>query len=88
VHDWTHDPFSRGAYSYVALGGVAGSGGARIALGEPVDDTLFFAGEATSSDNQGGTVNGALESGERAAREAAAALGETGLAGRGPAKRL
>lgn len=86
VHDWTHDPFSRGAYSYVALGGVTGSGGARIALGEAVDDTLFFAGEATSSDNQGGTVNGALESGERAAREVAAALGETELAGRGPAK--
>lgn len=88
VHDWTHDQFSRGAYSYVALGGVAGSGGARIALGTPVDDTLFFAGEATSSDNQGGTVNGALESGERAAREVAAVLGETEFAGRGPATRL
>jgi monoamine oxidase len=88
AHDWTHDPFARGAYSYVALGGVAGNGGARIALGKPVDDTLFFAGEATSSDNQGGTVNGALESGERAAREVAAALGETELAGSGPAKRL
>ena len=73
VHDWSHDPFSRGAYSYVSVGGT----GARVAFAAPVDDTLFFAGEATSNDGQGGTVNGALETGERAAREAAAALGAT-----------
>jgi monoamine oxidase len=73
MHDWTHDPFSRGAYSYLAVGGRD----ARMTLAEPVDDTLFFAGEATSNDGQGGTVNGALETGERAAREAAAALGVT-----------
>ena len=71
MHDWSHDPFARGAYSYVAVGG----GDARAALAAPVDDTLFFAGEATSNDGQGGTVNGALETGERAAREAAKALG-------------
>jgi monoamine oxidase len=71
VHDWNRDPFSRGAYSYVTVGGVR----ARAVLAAPVDDTLFFAGEATSDDGQGGTVNGALETGERAAREAAAALG-------------
>jgi monoamine oxidase len=74
VHDWTTDPYARGAYSYVAVGG----GDARTALAAPVDDTLFFAGEATSNDGQGGTVNGALETGERAAREAAAVLGATG----------
>jgi monoamine oxidase len=71
MHDWTSDPFARGAYSYVAVGGA----GAREVLAAPVDDTLFFAGEATSTDGQGGTVNGALESGERAAAEAAASLG-------------
>jgi monoamine oxidase len=75
MHDWGHDPFARGAYSYVAVGG----GNARAALAAPVDETLFFAGEATSNDGQGGTVNGALETGERAAREAAAALGATGV---------
>jgi monoamine oxidase len=37
-------------------------------LGEPIDDTLFFAGEATSSDFNG-TVHGPFESGLRAARE-------------------
>jgi monoamine oxidase len=71
MHDWSHDPFARGAYSYVAVGG----GIARASLAAPVDDTLFFAGEATSNDGQGGTVNGALETGERAAREAATSLG-------------
>jgi monoamine oxidase len=74
MHDWGRDPFARGAYSYVAVGG----GDARAALAAPVDDTLFFAGEATSNDGQGGTVNGALETGERAAREAAIALGAGG----------
>jgi monoamine oxidase len=67
THDWTTDPFARGAYSYVRVGGA----NARAVLAEPVESTLFFAGEATSTDGQGGTVNGALESGERAAREAA-----------------
>jgi len=69
-HDWLRDPFARGAYSYLAVGG----GEARLVLATPVDDTLFFAGEACANDGQGGTVNGALETGERAAREAAAAL--------------
>lgn len=65
THDWAADPYALGAYSYVAVDGD----GARAALAQPVDDTLFFAGEATSTDGQGGTVNGALASGERAAAE-------------------
>lgn len=69
-HDWTHDPFSRGAYSYVATGG----GNARDVLAAPAGATLFFAGEATCSDGQGGTVNGALASGERAAAQTVRAL--------------
>ena len=55
--------------------GVAvGGSDARAKLAASVGGTLFFAGEATSSDGQGGTVNGALVTGERAAAEAAAAL--------------
>jgi monoamine oxidase len=73
THDWALDPYARGAYSYVAVGG----GDARATLSAPVEDTLFFAGEATANDGQGGTVNGALETGERAAREAAQSLGVT-----------
>jgi monoamine oxidase len=74
MHDWNNDPFARGAYSYVVVGG----GDARRELGAPVDDTLFFAGEATSTDGQGGTVNGALVTGERAASAAARALAQKG----------
>jgi len=71
MHDWRSDPFARGAYSYV----LVGDRDARATLGAPIDDALFFAGEATSHDGQGGTVNGALRTGERAAHEAAVALG-------------
>ena len=71
THDWNNDPFAFGAYSYLTIGGE----GARAELAAPLDDTLFFAGEATSTDGQGGTVNGALETGLRAAREVAKALG-------------
>ncbi|HVG23273.1 MAG TPA: FAD-dependent oxidoreductase [Thermoanaerobaculia bacterium] len=64
THDWQADPFSRCAYSYAAVGGA----NAADALAKPIGKTLFFAGEATSSD-QTGTVAGAIESGRRAARE-------------------
>ena len=75
THDWTADPFACGAYSYV----VAGAGAARAALGVPIGDTLFFAGEATATDGQGGTVSGAFETGTRAAREVAGALETAGV---------
>ena len=65
VHDWQSDPFSRGAYSYTAVGGF----GAARALSEPVEQTLYFAGEATNFEGYGGTVHGAIASGYRAARE-------------------
>ena len=64
IHDWAKDPFARGAYSYVLVEGE----GARQQLAQPLGDTLFFAGEATSIDDSG-TVAGALASGQRAARE-------------------
>lgn len=70
-HDWTADPFSRGAYSYVPTGALP----AQEALGRPVDDTLFFAGEATATDGWNGTVDGAILSGRRAAREILALRG-------------
>ena len=65
THDWQSDPFSRCAYSYAAVGGS----GAHALLARPLRGTLFFAGEATSSD-QTGTVAGAIDSGLRAARQA------------------
>ncbi len=65
AQDWMHDAYSRGGYSYVLVGGM----GAREELGAPLDDTVFFAGEATDSEEPG-TVAAALRSGQRAAREA------------------
>jgi monoamine oxidase len=67
LHNWQTDPFSRGAYSYVAVGGT----NARQELAAPLEDTLFFAGEATDTQDEAATVTGALQSGARAAREVA-----------------
>jgi monoamine oxidase len=64
-HDWQQDPFARGAYSYITVGGSD----ARETLARPLEGTLFFAGEATNTGGEAGTVTGALESGLRAARE-------------------
>jgi len=64
VHDWQRDPFARGAYSYVRVGGSH----ARKTLATPLDDTLFFAGEAADVEDEAGTVAGALQSGRRAAQ--------------------
>ncbi|MYA12151.1 MAG: FAD-dependent oxidoreductase [Gemmatimonadetes bacterium] len=65
---WRSDPWAHGAYSYVPAGS---SFAEHAALGEPVGDKLFFAGEATSDDYPA-TVHGAFLSGVRAARQIAA----------------
>jgi monoamine oxidase len=66
IVDWSQDPFARGAYAYELAGAPADL--ARQ-LAAPEDDTVFFAGEATSLTGRSGTVDGALETGVRAARE-------------------
>lgn len=65
AHDWTRDPYSRGAYTYMLTGGAD----AHRALGEPVEGTLYFAGEATAGDGFNATMEGAVRSGERVASE-------------------
>jgi monoamine oxidase len=70
VHDWSHDPFSRGAYSYPLVGGHD----AAISLARPVHRTLFFAGEAADAEGRNGTVHGAIASGYRAATQVHRAL--------------
>ncbi len=70
VHDWQSDPYAYGAYSYVRTGALD----ARRALAQPMDGRVFFAGEACSTDGEAGTVAGALETGEAAARAAIAVL--------------
>lgn len=64
-HNWSEDPFSLGAYSYPAVGGIE----AARQLAQPVESTLFFAGEATDFSGHHGTVHGAIASGYRAADE-------------------
>ena len=65
AHDWNSDPFARGAYSYVGVGG----NNAQRQLAEPVARTLYFAGEATEFEGHHGTVHGAIASGYRAAKQ-------------------
>jgi monoamine oxidase len=69
MHHWDTDPFSRGAYAYLPVDGL----NLQQELARPVQNTIFFAGEATSAGHIG-TVHGALESGQRAAREILASL--------------
>jgi monoamine oxidase len=59
---WDSEPLTRGAFSAAAPGWQH----ARRLLMEPVDDALWFAGEA-AHETLWGTVGGAWESGERAA---------------------
>jgi monoamine oxidase len=62
-HDWLHDRFSHGAYSY----GLVGGSTAAKRLARPIADTLFFAGEAADTQGRTGTVHGAIGTGHRAA---------------------
>jgi monoamine oxidase len=64
-HDWQNDPYTLGAYSYAPVG--ASDCSAQMA--EPVENTLFFAGEHTDTTGHWGTVHGALRSGLRAAQQ-------------------
>jgi monoamine oxidase len=70
VHNWQRDPWAQGAYSYVGVGGED----ARRELARPMEQTIFFAGEATDYEGEGSTVAGALASGDRAGREVITAL--------------
>ena len=64
---WASDPWAMGSYSH-ALPGRAGD---RAVLAAPVEERIFFAGEATHPSLYS-TVHGAWESGLRAASEALA----------------
>jgi len=68
-HAFSEDSFSRGAYGYARVGAK----NVHDELATPLDQTLFFAGEATDSDYPA-TVAGALSSGQRAARDVLAGL--------------
>ena len=62
IQDWGAEEFIGGAYSYPK----PGSFGAREILAAPLDDRLYFAGEATHTGGHYGTVHGAMETAMRA----------------------
>ena len=68
LHRWGVDPLSRGSYSYA----LPGKADCRAALAAPVDDRLFFAGEACSESDYS-TAHGAYLAGIAAAAQAIAA---------------
>ncbi|MBI1205077.1 MAG: NAD(P)-binding protein [Rhodopseudomonas sp.] len=64
-HLWAADPYARGSYSYA----VPGAAEQRAVLAAPVDQRLFFAGEACSR-HDFSTAHGAYRSGIAAAEQA------------------
>jgi predicted NAD/FAD-dependent oxidoreductase len=69
---WLEDPFSRGAYSYVAVGASPDD---FDAIAAPVGDALFFAGEATNRQHWSCVHSGYLSG----LREAARITGDTSI---------
>jgi monoamine oxidase len=68
LHCWGVDPFARGSYSYA----LPGKSDCRAILAAPVDDRVFFAGEACSRGDYS-TAHGAYLTGVAAADQAIAA---------------
>jgi len=68
IHLWAADPYARGSYSYA----VPGAADCRAALAAPVDERLFFAGEACSR-HDFSTAHGGYLTGVVAADQAIAA---------------
>jgi monoamine oxidase len=60
---WSVDPYARGAYTFIAAGATPAD---IRTLQEPLGDSVFFAGEATSAEHWG-TAHGAYLSGLREA---------------------
>ncbi len=65
VINWQQDKFSQGAYSYAALGTES----IMEKLSEPIEESIFFAGEALFSGDATSTVEGALGSGLEVSRK-------------------
>jgi monoamine oxidase len=72
---WIDDPYAKGSYSNRAVGTAEWLSGMEDMKGErvrkafrPIDDKIFFAGEHTTILDAFGTLEGAIESGERMAR--------------------
>lgn len=62
VHNYTSKPFIKGAYGYSTIG----MGNARQIAALPINNKLYFAGEAMNTNGHHQTVHGAVESGYKA----------------------
>jgi len=71
IKDWTKEKYIQGGFSYPLVGTTLDD---RTALIEPINDRLFFAGEATDISGEPGTVNGAMISAERVAEDVVASI--------------
>ena len=71
VTRWNSDPFALGSYSYNAVGSTLAD---NQAFGDPLNNRLFFAGEATH-ELYPDTVHGAFLSGKREAARIVTAFG-------------
>lgn len=71
VFFWSRMPYIKGTYSYHKVNGSMNN---RKELAAPIQDKIFFAGEATSYNGNSGTINGALETAVRAANEVLSVL--------------
>jgi monoamine oxidase len=65
VANWVNDPFSCGGYSYEVVNGKE----IRQIIKQPVDNTIFFAGEGLYDGPEIGTVEAALYSGRETAHQ-------------------
>ena len=63
VANWINNPFERGGYTYATVEGLK----LRGKLDEPIEDTIYFAGEAFFTGAEMGTVEAALVSGKKTA---------------------
>ncbi len=70
LHCWGSDPYALGSYSYA----LPGKAGCRAKLASQIDDRLFFAGEACST-NDFSTAHGGWFTGVDAAEQVIAARG-------------
>ena len=66
VVNWQQEPYTLGAYSYDTVQ----SKEAKIVLKDPVENTIYFAGEAIYTGDAQGTVEAALVSGKETAEQA------------------
>lgn len=65
ITNWGDNPYFQGIKSYPLVSGT----GAAQAYATPINNRLFFAGEATAINGNYGTVQGALDSADRVVKE-------------------